>query len=609
MSTAHERAQALVRDVQAHPVAKLRWRSWAFATVLIVVGAAQFLIANWALGVLMLALGGWLARAASRVSRIGRVVQIYNVAHNATLSGRFDDASALLDVVEPQATGRYLRRLVAAQRTQIALYRGELGVVETEATRVLATPTGWTTGSAERTQMMMAQATRALARALSGDAEGALADAAAAEAYDEAQSTAIGRALLARLAVAARAGDLARLRELCRASAAMPALGDLLPRDRALYRSYRQLAFAAGPGAYRQAVNPDAAPEAEFFRVRPVTPDTITTAAAATQPGVAKLAHARTQTGTRAARKRALTLLGVWAALCVGLLAIWLLLVETPHAERGGHVPAAPVTGSFTWLTAGVFAMLVAALAYRVVTQRRSIRALAAARKAYALGRESEARALLEPLRSHRIAAYRACADLMLGQMDFAAAELERALAHIDAVLSALAPAAVRAAHSDLLIPLASEERAVALASLGRVQEARAQHALATQEHPTYALRVRAEHRVRLLCAVAERDWEAAREAARQRPAEAPLALREELLGDLVRMDEAASGAECERVTQELADAPALRRWLDVIAPGLTERALRVSTHEEATAEESAPEEAAPEEEDHGPPGRARRVR
>lgn len=585
-----------------HPLAKRARSLWLITALFLLIGFTSMTLAPGLAAILVL-LSAFFGVNAYRLPRQTMVVQNFNQAVGLQLAGQLDEAEALLNEFEPRAKGRYLLRVCPGLRAQIAFDRGALDGVERETTRLLTMKGGLFSRAAERIHVASALATRALARALAGNDAGALEDATALDTYDEATGGMLGRALLARLAVAARAGDREHLRSLCRASTGMPAVTDLRPRERALYRSYRKLAFSPGSGAYREASNPDAegSPEAEFFRERsaPVAPLAAPELSAAQRTELVQLTERRALASKKQRRKgRWIGVSVALGALVVAVAAIAVLVPARPtrssrHARVTRVEPAARVPFEPLVVGGGILLGLLIVLPLRALA-RRDARRLLRARKSHALGDDAAVGALLEPLGKSKLPVFRAAAHLLQAERAFAAADFASAVARADDAAAIMANENLRAVHADSVVPLIAELRAVSLAALGRIDEARAEHALLLGDCPTYAFRGRAAHRIALLGAVSTGAWAEARHLAATRSDGNPIPLREEMLGDLARMDEAASDVERRRVRDELEESPALRHWIDTAAPGLAARVVGANAHhaERFEAEEDALAEA-----------------
>lgn len=542
-----------------HPILRYSRWWWVYAIVAMTMSAVSAWAGLWVSLFPCLPLAILSGYAAIDTARAGEVLQAHNEAYQRTLAGDFDGAARLLDEAQPYVRSRYLERALWTQRTLIALYRGDLAAVEAAAAAALAKPTRAATRVIEDQLIADVYALRGLARALLGDAARALEDAAFAESFAEAPAPVLGRALLTRLVVAAKRVDLTELRRLVIESRKGRLVEELAPRERVLFRDYRRLAFMHGSGAYRALSDPSSSPEAEYLRsftLADPTPEP-----SADPRAVARVLRERRKAAGKLTFRKTYVNVALWLGVLVLAVTIWTLFTGAPADPP----PPDPLQDGTTSLLTWLLFLLPAFLAvWRVRRTRNRQRALGRAQRSVATGDDAAARAVLEPIRKKSAPALSAQADLLLAGLEYAAARFEACIALTTHGLGRLPGGQLRAMHSDLLIPALAELRAAALAALGRIEEARAELVVLLAECPTYAFRARAEHRVALLCAVQRGDLEAAQVVARARPA-ASLALREEILGDLVLGEE-------ERVAEDLAGSPELAHWIEVVAPGLAAR-------------------------------------
>lgn len=547
-----------------------------FGVVLAALGVFSAAALGVGLGPALLLVCAWyMIWSGTAVIRSARGAQIVNLAFARGASAQYDEALALLDEADARIKTRYLQRATQLQRAHIALQRGELDQSIEAATRASAAPSGVLGREYQRTYAVNARAIRALSNALAGHDAAALEDADHAEADERTDAAGLGRVLLARLAVAERSGERGRMRELCRGPLATFVTGELSPRERALYRTYRIQAFATGPGAYREQRHPDAAPEAPTLATS--EPSLAPARKVAADPKLVEtLAAQRTASGWQSARRMGVRALGAWLGLMVVLFSIWRLLEGTRTHGVGAHERAR--TGE-TFLASSmtvVALVLGGTILWAVLRVRRALvaqRAHVRARRALWLDDGARFVEQIQVVRSSGLVQNQVMADAFEADRAYAHADFDRAVQLTTSALDRLKGApAVRAMNIDLLVTGITERRACALAALGRQTEARAELALLLSECPSYAYRARAEYTVELLALISAGDLDAARELARACPQSAQISAREEMLGDLVRMSEAASLDERSRVKSELAESPRLRAFVDAVAPGLAER-------------------------------------
>src|SRR6185503_9846599 len=148
-------------------------------------------------------------------------------------------------------------------------------------------------------------------------------------------------------------------------------------------------------------------------------------------------------------------------------------------------------------------------------------------------------------------------------------ADLGAALVHAEQGVGRLSRYAARLATSEVVLPALIAERAFLLAASGRAGEADAELEALPAAYPFLAC---ARFRVRLVTLVRRGELAEAARLVEQRALDLPLGPRDELLADAVRVavDPASCGAgEVARVKEELRREADLRRWVEVVAPGV----------------------------------------
>jgi len=252
--------------------------------------------------------------------------------------------------------------------------------------------------------------------------------------------------------------------------------------------------------------------------------------------------------------------LGVWIALVLGFLLMW-------RMNTSAALPAMALLGSgglVGWALRG---------RRRARADERRIRA---GIRAYGAGDLDRAAAELafEPRSAlHRAQAAHFRADIALarGAMGDALAETDRALAALaeaqgGRVAPPSPPAADGAVSWDYPRAVAAQ-RSLALAALGRLDEARAEIA-AANGFPNGL----APLRVRLVERLAVHDFAGAARLCEGCPPDLLLAARDEALFDLIRFvarGAARGEAEAARLRAELRRGGHLLAWIDAVAPGL----------------------------------------
>jgi hypothetical protein len=168
--------------------------------------------------------------------------------------------------------------------------------------------------------------------------------------------------------------------------------------------------------------------------------------------------------------------------------------------------------------------------------------------------------------------------------------DLPGALVHVERGLGRLSRAASRLAASDLLLPELAAERAFVLAATDRSEEAAAE---LEGLNPAYPFLSRARFRTHLVALARRGDFAGAARLAEQEALDLPLNPRDELLADAVRVaasPEACGAGEVARVKEELRTQAGVRRWMEVVAPGVV-RAVELSAEGEAPSAEEGEEE------------------
>lgn len=391
-------------------------------------------------------------------------------------------------------------------------------------------------------------ATRSLARVAQGDLDGAIGD---ADAIDRAASVTLGviaRARLARAAAAARKGDLD---EVSRVVEADPTIfAHATPRERALAAALTRLARRR-LGGYRAPGTPSdgGAPGPVASWVATFVPS----AAELVDEPKRALTAVATTTPSAAAKKKApfseLRALTLWCAL-------FLVLLLLTHGE--------PVVAGFASLLGFVFVL---STSLWQVRNRAHKKWLLEAQRTKDGAQKREMLAKIALGGTWVIAGPAACdlARLLIedGRFDEARQTAARAYRTFTK----------RGAYgSDLLVPMLLTQAAVAEAALGKTTDAEDDLRALEKLFPTYLGLPAAKLRIELVLAARAGKHERVAELAKQRTLGTSLPQREELLADLaLAVAPEADGTDDERLRTALAD-PLARKWIDAVAPGLTER-------------------------------------
>jgi hypothetical protein len=524
-------------------------------------------------------------------------------AHNAALhasgvhlvAGRFDEAEEVLLGLAGSRLPQF-RRAYHVQRAIVALWRGDGEAALLALEPAIAEPEGRLFRSAQHRGVTAARSLRAFLRAASGDEAGAQADIASLRAEIDLDPQLLARAALAEARLLDGKGDRAALGRLLEEHRGLLAEA-IFHRERALVRAYEAMIEASAASVYRQKgdaapVNDDAASvaawvacfapnAAPFVRAVAVPPGTAAARAEVPSADARRWVAAARPSSLR--DSRAVKTLGLWVVLVGVFLAIWtardaspggdLLLVLLVIAAGGGIVvwmaqalrknrrAAARIARAASALNAGDLERAAAAVAFEPDNaQQRAQAAQLAAEVALRSG------AMTDVL-DHCDRAFKALASLQGGT-----------------VTTPVAPAAGKEPTWDLA-RLLTAQRAVALAALGRSDEAWAEIEWAhgfPSGLPVY--------HVLLVTRLVAEDYEGAARAVESRM---PVALlpRDETLAELtcfVGRPETRTAANAARLRAELRRNPALRRWVEARGPKLQ------AAFERAAAEVEAGEAIAP---------------
>ena len=561
-------------------------------------------------------LGVWVAPATAPVAvalaLIGSVFIVYGrvagrdawgqayaaAAQQALSRGRFDEAEAFHAKVPAHSLRRgTVARTVAVQKALLSLFRGSPEGAIAAVTPAIAPGVGLFSAQVERSQMAGAHAVRALACAMTGDAARAAAEADAAEAFAEAMPEALARARLARAIVVSRGGDMIALgAELAKNGSLM--LEHTMPRERALVRALRKMAHGRGRSVYREPSKPtdggnepgalaawiaQVAPEAAAYAAEEVArAETLSAATApvASPDALRAVAASRRDAAGKVARGRRWRMPVAVAGLVVAFVGLWQLFDTSASlgSRRGEDVESAAGGMAYDVGTMGVAVLAVMALfglfTLQLTRLRRINLALIGAHRATALGDHAAAEALLGNAKKSSLAVYAAAAGANVAQLAERRADFAGCLSECDAAIARLATTRSAQVSAEQLMPPLLGLRGVALAATGRHAEAEAELASLIARYAGYMHLALVDFRIRFVNAVRSGDLDMAREIARQRTAELPVPLRDDLLADLVL----ATGPrglpkeEMERVAAELRDNAEVCAWIEAIAPGLRGR-------------------------------------
>jgi hypothetical protein len=573
-----------------HPAAVLARRHIILAAVFLAVAAFAFAAGVAAVGTAAAIAGTFMAWSGYVTRRSGQAVLLNNLAFERLSRGYVEEAEALLAQIDPGVTKKgSLARSGATQRAMIALYRGDAERAAAEATRGLEAPYGLFARDHQKMQDAAVLALRALAGASLGRDDESRADAERAETAELTTPEAIARAGLARAVIVSRTEGTAGLSRVFAEGGGARMIEYLSPRERVLARALRRMARAPRPHAYRDAAKRDDAGEskevaswvaklapaaAEYATESHAVTADLETHVETTATGRAEVARTRAK-AARSGRSRLGKVFGLWLALVVTFGVLFSLLPKTPDgapAPIGEYVQ--PWYLSWWAIGALMVALVVFSVAWQLRKQRRIVRALVQMRIDVARGEEDRALVSLLALTKSVYDAVAGNAWLGVAQIAERNADFARCIAACDDGLSRLSRLpAVRAMQADIALPEIVSTRAFALAVLGRQEESAAERARLAVDYPSYPFAGRAHLRVALAAALREGDLETAAKVARTRSADLPLALRDDLLVDVVlAVADGASPEELERILNELRDDAKVRAWIDAVAPGLRDR-------------------------------------
>lgn len=501
-----------------------------------------------------------------------RLAALVSGARNELAQGHLGRAERLAEWIEGADKRGFFARPVASLRAEVALARGDLERATAGFDAALALGAR-SQDARDAAWIPMIRAERALARALSGDDQGALADAAAIRALVDARAFGprivatvgwvkrlLARAMLAELVVASRAGDMARLDALASSSRRV-VLDGVPPRERTLFRALERMAKARAASVYRNpAERPrderEAPPSEWVERVLPGAGAFVHARASAVHSAPRSLAAARAEAPAPRRFGAAARLTLLW--VLVGVMVFAYQQAETPRSM-----------GDASWGKAYV-AAAVASLVILVgvfLGARGSRPRLRAANDAMVLAATDPTGAALTALEPRDLLIISVKA-LALGQIAFERADFRMALSHAETCVEALEKMSASGDASELR-GMVFAARAVALAALAREDEARAS---ASAIPAAFTGRSAALVHVDLLAALAGGRIEEARDVAEGISDHTPLDVRSELVADLLRASNPTGGvglAEMARLRAELED-PDARAFVNAIAPGLT---------------------------------------
>lgn len=504
--------------------------------------------ASPALAIAFAVVGGFGAAYGYFTIRRVRAQQMLWVAMNEIARGRFDRAGEWLDAAE--AKSRSVRGLATLERAEMSVACDDFDDALVRLDQILAS----VPRSGHRHVRAAALAERAYVRATMGDAPGAEADARAALEDDHTDAGGVARARLAQALL--KRGDSRALGEHLRAH------GELIlqfstPRERAALRELRRVSTEPG-SAYRVPGD----------RVTAEAPNLDRTDAAL---------PARAPTTERAARG---------GASRVFRLQVALVVVVTVFGVAQVVAPVDPYDVRMGLRLLVFFLVIFSSWVLLVVLERRRSgkkpSPLLGMKRRFETEHSPETRTVLERMAQDRHAPNAAgFAGLILAGDDERRGDSESALRRSDEALTQLHALRRTAASYDLLVPALHACKARSLAALGSEKPALSELALLERDHPAFPWLESTRSSVHLMLAVQRGDFALAARIARSRDHEPSVALGEDYLGDLARLEagESLTGAHQRQLRAEINAHPELQRWLERVGQEPLAR-LYAATHD-----------------------------
>jgi hypothetical protein len=543
-----------------------------------------FVGATFGLGVPFMAISSlplvgflWLLYSARR-QEIGAALAM--AALDRAARGRFDEARALLNAISPKVLSSYVGQMVDSQRAALALYEGRLEEAVAEATK--GAREGRRLRILGRIHRGSALSIRAVALAGLGRKEEALRDISSVRAATLRHGAFTARVAVAEALIFARDKDLDALARLLREERSL-LLGATGPRERMVVRALARLVAAKKISVYREPAKRE---EQDFDEnaswVARMAPDAASYAHAPklgaqleAPPVVDAKAVARAEKSAPKAKRPFKRLAALWAVLVAMFLAIWQFLqpaanpVEAPSAAAGGGV------GLLFAMVIGVFAIVVGILAFRIVRANKLTVALGEAIELRQRGKTAEAKEALSRLATSKVPLVPPQAERELATIASAEGDFKAATRHAEAGIVATRTSNVALALSRaVLLPQLIGELAFSFAARGNDKLAEEELTKLQEQFPAYPYLAKDTFRVRLVALAAKERFREAAAMARERPADLPLSMQEELLCDALRVQQGDTlpEGERERIELELRDDVGPARFVDGVAPTLRSR-------------------------------------
>ncbi len=544
------------------------------------------LLCTWAFGPAGLVVGLPLVGLAyllhkTRQNEVGAALAM--AALDRAARGRFGEARALLDAISKKVLSSYVGMMVDTQRAALALYEGDLETTVTEATR--GARIGKRLDALKRIHQGSALSLRAVALAGLGRKEEALADIAATRSARYRQGSFVARASLAEAMLFARERDLESLGRVLREDGPL-LFGATSPRERMVARALSRLVAAKKVSVYREPAKREEqeldenaswvarlAPEAAAYARAPQLGAQLE-APEAIDPRVIAGADRSAPKAKRPVKR----VLALWVTLIVMFLAIWEFLTPSGPTREAQVTPVASGVawaGSTLLMVLAIFGFTAGLIAFRVARGRKLLVELSQSMELRQRGQHEEAKAAFTRLAKSKVPLVAPQAHRELASIAIAEGDFETAKSHAEAGISGTrATPATLALSRPVLLPQLHGVLAFALAASGRDRRAAQELADLPKLFPAYPYLARDTFSARLAGLAATGKLHEAAAMARERPADLPLSMQEELLCDALRLHagDVLPEGERERIQLDLHDDRGAARCVARLAPTLASR-------------------------------------
>ncbi len=540
-----------------------------------------------------------------RLRKTFKATAVHNRATDLILRGDLDGAEPMLQRFS--GLGGAVGQSIALQLATIALLRGDMTTAEKRATASMEHRPRVDFAMTGRALTDLARSVRAFARAAQGNGAGAEEDIRQVRAECK-QVAPLARVAVAELLLRSRENKLEEL------SAALVrnerVLEHAAPRERALVRGFERMVAAGGGAIYRKPqsrISEDGEAAAWLSTVAPavrgfLAADARLDTKAETQAPIPAATNGRApELRPSTARRRRWKVLALWVVLVAMFLCIWQLLAPPPGTPVPHAAPEAAPDLGFTYAAVSlVILFLFGVLTVRIRGLRAKTRRSIDLESQALLG-DADAVHELELVTRGRLPALGAAAFLSLSRVKLLRGAFREVLTDAEAGLNLVdTSAALRNAYSDILVPGLHVQRGLALAGMGRADEAEAECAALAAGFPGYAFLSAGVLRIRLLAAARQGNFEKANAIAKTRSADLPITAKEEILCAMLSLahDPEKDEDEARRVLAVLKRSEDTRNFVKQAAPGLAEAVGHLpSDHKRADEAEEEPEssEAAPD--------------